>query len=205
MAGKIKIKGIRECERKTIDPSLRRMPGELVTHDAADPERIHRHDPDHVRKTLAREYAKKLAGTLSPLKKARIVVAARFTELSEDPLRFKFIDQEVADLWRAKTILAWLDKQKINDELHHIWFPQENNGWRCALRKGPPPPRSERPKHLRNLNLELHVLDWPARMRDIVKSVGVNVTDALEECRVRIANQKARESIEKAAREANQE
>jgi len=204
MAGKIKIKGIKASQQKTLDKSLRHLPGEITTFDAGDPERIHMHDPDHVRKTLAKQYAKKLAATLSPLKKARAAIMARFTQLSEDPFRFKTIDQEVVDLWRAKTILAWLNKTAIRDELCHLWFPKENNGWCCELRTGPPPPREDRPKHLQNLNLELQVLDWSARMRDIVKSVGVNVTDALEEISVRIANQKARESIEKAAREANQ-
>ena len=50
----------------------------------------------------------------------------------------------------------------------------------------------------KNLNLEVQVLDWPARLRDIVKQVGVDPYDALEEIRGRINSQNAHHAAEKA-------
>jgi hypothetical protein len=187
----MKIKYTKESQRRTVAKHLRKLPGELVTHDAGDKERIHRQDPWHVQSGLKKEAAKRLVGYVPPIVRCQTAVRAIFDKLQQDPFRFHNLDQELVDLWRARTILAWAQKLDIDTDQYHLWF-EKPSGHSAELRRGHPPPRGERPNHLKNLNLELHVLDWPARMRDIVRGVGINPEDALEEIRVRILNQEAR-------------
>ena len=198
----MKIKSIKEGKRKTVPKDMQQIPSELVTHDAGDRDRIHPNDPAHVVKPLLRAAAQRLANKVPPVVRAQAAVGALFDQLQQDPFRFQTLDQEVVDLWRAKTILSWAVKPVVDDRIHHLWFAEEHNGHSCGLREGPPPSRGDRPKHLKNLNLEVHVLDWPRRLRDIVKSVGVNPNEALEEIRGKIVSQQAHAAAQKARQAA---
>ena len=186
-----KVKSTKPSLLKPTPKQFRHLPGEVVTHDCGDRDRVHKNDPAHVVRPLLREFAKRLAANEHPVTRAQAFIRVHFDQRANDPYRFGNLDQEVVDLWKARTILAWARRAAPPDEPRHLWFPNAT-GWRVELKKGPPPPNGDRPKALRNLNLEIHVLDWPARMRDMLQSIGVDVPAVLEEIRAKIAKEKAR-------------
>lgn len=198
----MKLKFIKESQRKTIPRGMEMLPSDLVTHDAADRERIHPNDPAHIVKALMKQRARAAAREAPPVVLAQAAVAAVFDSWSKDPIKVKQLAQDWVDIWRSKVILNWAQKPLIEYALHHLWFPDPHRADSVELRVGPPPARGDRPKHLKNLNLEVQVLDWPTRLRDIVKDAGADPAAALEEIDVAIRMQKARQAVAAAAQDA---
>lgn len=198
MTSGVKIKTTKPSLLKPIPQKFKHLPGEAVTHDCGDRDRIHKNDPGHVVRPLLREFAKRLAANEPPVTRAQAFIRVYFDQRANDPHRFRNLDQEVVDLWKARTILAWARRASPPDGPRYLWFPN-GTGWQVELREGAPPPRGERPEALRNLNLGIHVLDWPARMRDMVQSIGVDVPAVLEEINGKLVKEKARQAMLEAA------
>lgn len=182
---------------RSIPPDMRQLPSELVTHDTGDKERIHKNDPSHVRRELLKTAAKELVKQAPPLLMAQAYVKCLLDKYEQDGFKFEKVDQEVVDLYKMRIILNWLHKGTLRDSMFHLWFTTPN-AKSVVFCDGIAPERAARPAHLKNLNLEIHPLDWSSRMRDIVKLAGIDPETILEDIDADLKNQRFETRVKQA-------
>lgn len=165
-----------------IEEYLRGLPADLVTKDASDPEKIHELDPPHIREELLEEYLQPPEDDGSIADKLTCIQPGEYV-----PFGGRGIDT----LWELDVIKLRVMNTTINkmctaadrgaepDLTKHmyLWFPEDNLN-HYELRKGNPPPDSERPKYLRGLDLSIKFDVWPRRLKHRMYERGIELKDS---------------------------
>lgn len=129
---------------------LRRLPGDLVTKEVGDGEKIHELDEEHTRLALIQEHDKKLQGKEPEQEEEAGAPAALRDEE-------RLLTQERIDIIRLRVMRAIAKNAQTPEEklaLRHVWFPRNDiNAY--SLRDGNAPGDADRPKHLRRFKLEI--------------------------------------------------
>lgn len=164
---------------KLLREDLRVLPGETVTHEWQDGDRIHEEDPDYVAQTILEDrqiaqdkqeagfsgldHEGQLADMAKQIDDAPIVEAVPINQKRVDAARFRAI----ANLTLSAEGLAKKGEPYLHlMEVQHLWFPGDDVN-KYELRPGNPPADSERPDHLYAIDLVVDPLHWPRRMVDI--------------------------------------
>lgn len=134
-----------------LPPQLRVLPSEAVTKDIDDPDRAHALDPQHIVNDIAKDY---LEERKAPEQKPE---AFRPVTQEEVDLRALLVCKAIV----ATNRLLHRSRQEPRWHVRHLWFP-ENDARVYELRDGNPPADSERPDHLRRIDL---VVDPTAPLR----------------------------------------
>lgn len=176
-------RAVTEAARKTaqLPAELRVLPREAVTTDAADPDKIHRHDAPHIIKGLLRSVADRLAKgyKVHPAKVVKEAAQLRFIALCHDCNGKLPLTQRVIDIIRAKALadLSAKPSSNLDFSLRHVWFPDAAARGHVAgaskfeLRMGVAPLDSTRPAPLRGLDLTLDITSWPPAVVDGLASI----------------------------------
>lgn len=175
---------------------MRQLPEAMTTKECGDPDRIHKHDPPHIRRFIVKEYAKRMFKQEPPAKIGKFYFAALVKGLTKAG-RMKRLDQEVVDWIRGLTLCGWAAKRPVREDVGHLWFPTDS-AETYEFRPGRAQTRGERPKHMRNLSLELDLLDWPARVCDALAEIGVSVPDMISTVRKEMDRQRFWRAVEAA-------
>jgi len=177
--------------KRPLPAALARLPSELVTRDVTDATRVHPNDPPHVRQHLIRQAAIKAnPPKLGPGAWAEVSILARLKALRKHPERYKVINQELVDLYRA-TILVQKAKRILQakpgsvhlinpEKLSHIWFDSPEDGSMLQTHAGAPPPDCERPDYLKLLKLVVDIMDWPQGGLDLLGNCGRELENAVK-------------------------
>ena len=159
---------------------LRKLPGELVTKDVDDPDKAHDLDAPHVVRTIVKDFAE---GHAKEEAKTPEAVGKKLWAPGPGeraPVRQWFVDvvkmRVIAALVR-RAVAAFEANRSYDLTPCHLWFPV-NNANEYMIRMGNPPPRKERPKHLRDIDLVVDVLSPPRSIMDEFKKRGVDFDPA---------------------------
>ena len=158
---------------KLLSEPLRKLPGELVTNDLADPDKAHELDAPHVVDQILEDNLNKES---EKPKKPRRQCA--------QPGERRKLDQWEIDCVRMRVLssivnLAVKSAQKGHAwdlSVRHLWFP-ENEVNIYQVRDGNPPADRDRPKHLRGYRLEVDPLSPPQAMLDLMAENGIEWVD----------------------------
>lgn len=147
-----------------LPAELRKLPGELVTKDADDPDKAHADDAPHVVSTIVKDFARAHGDAPkddTPEKVTKKLWApgpgehARVTQWFVDVVKMRVIAAQV------KTWLGQFQRGKDPDLTPcHLWF-RTNNANDYVLRMGNPPPNRDRPRYMRDINLVVDVMNPP--------------------------------------------
>lgn len=154
---------------RLLREDLRSLPGDLVTDAIAEGDKVHELDDEHTKLGLIEDY--KLKQTQDEDEEAA-------ASSKEDPVRGRLteIGQRGVDEIRIRVYKAVLNtcikrlargygyRDGVGEKLH-LWFP-EDRATKYELRKGNAPAPSERPRHLRRLQLEIDPQHLPRRLAD---------------------------------------
>ena len=174
---------------KLLEPHMRDLPGEWVTEEPAEDEKIHRLDPEHVRENLLADLKKKREEELTGEKKdfdfktfmtilhclPTIVKPKRITRFKHSPNPQWEVDRIRTRICTVLTMQA-VGAQDLDSfqTPRHVWFPEDNLN-HYHLRTGNAPSNRERPYYLRKLHLEIDLLAWPKPVLDYLKRMGLDV------------------------------
>lgn len=145
-----------------IREDLRRLPSEYVTTDVDDPDKVHALDPGNIRDSIAEERFAKDGAPAEPEKP---------NTPPWRPVRQDLVD--LIGLSATKQLLITasgnLDSGRPSGlRVYHLWFPKDDIRV-YALRRGNPPPDSERPVHLRGLDLVVDPCEVKPRVLDAIR------------------------------------
>ncbi len=154
---------------KLLRPDLRRLPAEYVTDEIHDPNAVHELDGEHIRDELALQRHEKETSDRPPDDDEAIKLP-RARRVSNN--------QETVDLIILMTAKGRMDSAKGLREMGdpewrqylkhgHLWFPKDSTD-ELEWRNGNPPPDSERPKHLRGLDLVVDPMRINQRIVDFI-------------------------------------
>ena len=132
---------------------LTQYPEELIASDEDDPEKISVLDAPHIREALVKDYAnnqdKKKEKVPERKLPAPVGVVMPVSQYQIDFVRLR-ICKNLLNMH-----LAEAEAGRFNGfPPRHVWFPDDNVN-KYELRDGNPPSDRDRPKHLRNLKIEL--------------------------------------------------
>ena len=174
-----------------VPPSrLRGLPSELVTREHADIGRVHENDPPHIVRGLIKKFSQ---GLVTPKdegaaadKEAGAALGMRLRWSPEqgplpitpyiiDILRMRTIIQMGKQIVKYSRMGVYKTRKELTDALqvHHLWFP-ENRASRMELRKGLAPRDKQRPSWLMGLDLTIDLLNWPGRMKAMLREQNIN-------------------------------
>lgn len=167
----------RPAKPEALPEHLRSLPGDLVTKDEADEDKIHQEDAPHIVEALKYEADKREhEATREPTAKEHAAAVVQDAPLGEVvPLSQQRVD--VVRFRIIRSLLAWFvdvlerGDNLILDQVHHVWFPS-NNVNEYLLRRGKAPPEADRPEHLRRLRLEIDIMDPPQSIVDAFEAAG---------------------------------
>lgn len=161
---------------RMLPDELRKLPGELVTRDVDDPDKAHDSDAPHVVRSIVRDFAKAQAPEPETQDKAVKKLWAPGPG-ERAPVRQWFVD--VAKM----RVIAALVNRAVDDfgagldadlSIKHLWFATDNvNDY--TLRSGNPPARRDRPKHLRDIDLVVDVIDPPKSIVELLRAKGIDI------------------------------
>lgn len=163
---------------RLLPDNLRSLPSELVTRDADDPDKAHEIDAPHVVSTIVKDFAKahgnapkddtaeKVAKKLwAPGPGERAPVRQWFVDVAKMRVIAALVNKMVADF------SAGLD---VDMTPCHLWFEEDNvNAY--FLRSGNPPPRKERPRFLRDIDLTVDVTNPPRSIVELLAAKGIDL------------------------------
>lgn len=163
---------------KLLPQNLRTLPGELVATDTDDPDKAHELDAPHIVSSLTKDFCRKHAEP--PRKTFRDKTK---TLRAPGPGERGPVVQWYVDVTKMRVIKTLVDKAL--DEVaagkdpdlrtpFHLWFPV-NNVNEYELRRGVPPSNKHRPKHMRNIDLRVDVMDPPKSMLSELQRRGINL------------------------------
>ena len=163
---------------KLIAENLRKLPSEIVGTDVDYPDKAHEVDAPHVVKSIVKDFGKKMSADPkddTPEKIAKRLWAPGPGERA--PVRQWFVD--VVKMRVISTLInRAIDEYNAGFEPDvapcHLWFPV-NNANEYMLRRGNPPPRKERPRHLRDIDLTVDITDPPRSVVEELKKRGVEL------------------------------
>lgn len=148
---------------KLLREDLRKLPSDYVTDEIEDIDRVHELDPDHVVESLVEERSLAEQKTEEQRK-------TRVSRLLEDvphdrPIKLTQPRVDWVRLRVLSAVLGTLAEQAAAGRrpdfgVRHLWFPEDNVN-HYELRRGNPPSPSDRPKHMKNIDLVIDVLCPP--------------------------------------------
>lgn len=163
---------------KLLPEELRVLPGELVGNDVDDPDKAHELDAPHVVGSIVRDHAKAIEAAEKPAKETTRTVAKKLWAPGPGeraPVRQWFVDVTKMRVIAAMAAAALDDFNagRVPDiGVHHLWFPTDNvNAY--ELRRGNPPHRKDRPRHMRDIDLVVDVMAPPRSILAELKKKGV--------------------------------
>lgn len=173
---------------------MRSLPSSYVTKDAAEGDKVHPDDPEHVVKTLISDQQKKEAEVPKP----EMPLAVQALAESLVPLGVKVpLSQRRIDVVRFRIIKARVDRMAktgaLDTSIVFVWFPEDNVN-RYELRKTLP---RKLPRHLRHYKLAIDVFNWPQSIIDALESLGYkyDVQEMIHAAQARFAvSQEVRDS-----------
>ena len=173
-----------KAEPEGLPEHLRILPGDVVSKDVDDPNRVHQLDAPHIVSSLAKEHhnkqlagKKKTAGKV--LKKLRAPGPGEIAPVTQwyvDVTKMRVIQQ------MAGLAVAQYEKG-LRPDLEspvYLWFPTPNVN-QYEIRKGVPPIKRLRPKWLRDIDLRLDLLDPPRSIVDVLKRQGIDIKHEFNE------------------------
>jgi hypothetical protein len=149
---------------KLLKPHLRALPGEWVTDEVPDGDKVHELDDPHIVAALTEERSNKERGIETLVERQdRLREERKAPAASQDP-REHHLTQWRVDLVRLRVLrelaqraLARIECDKPVDwSIKHLWFPADDDRI-YELRSGNPPSDDDRPKHLRRINLHIDI------------------------------------------------
>ncbi len=155
---------------------LRKLPGELITRDVDDPDRAHDLDAPHVVSTLVKDFVKANAPEEAPKTPDGVVKKLWAPGPGERaPVRQWFVDV-VKMRVIATLVRRWVSEFEDGHEPDltpcHLWFQTDNvNDY--VLRMGNAPARKDRPRHLKDIDLVVDVMNPPRSIMAEIKKRGV--------------------------------
>jgi len=166
---------------------LRVLPGEFVTRDIEDPDKIHELDPDHIVDDLKQKLEAKYIKPPDPKtvkeqeRKERLNAAIQPIPIGEKAP----VTQPRVDAARLRVLRSFIDEAyqlmlvqqdySVYLRPHYLWFPDRDNVNEVELRMGNPPADRDRPKHLRGLELVVDVQCWPPAIKARLAEYGVSI------------------------------
>lgn len=165
---------------------IRSKPGEIVTKEIEEGDKIHEEDPPHVMESIVEDWKaqdkpkpKMDPGRMATLMKLSLLHADRRTRLADLSENRRQIEIDIVRMRVLFTLIDTLNKQCDAGEVpdigvRHLWFPTGNLG-RYELRAGPAPRRALRPKVLRDMKLEIDLESPPQGGMDLLEEAGVYV------------------------------
>ena len=163
--------------KKVLPKDLRALPGEIVTTDIGDDTKVHEHDPRHIRGSIIKAAAKKEKEVLKTNILAESFLRTMLVGIAKKN-RQRAVDQYTIDLCRGWHLAKMALHADPDFSLKHIWM-ERPSGWAFSVREGAPPP--DRPKHLKPLQLEIDLTDWPPRIIDLLREAGIRFDLLLED------------------------
>jgi len=161
---------------KLLPEHMRKLPGDIVTEDIAEGDKIHELDPPHIRSNILDEQKAALKGkplteseVIGKLKSAGPGETVPISQFEVDIIRFRIVAQ------RIKTSMGdALNGVEPNTELMHIFFPDKRNVNQYELRPGKPRNYLPEYKHQKDLDTIVDIFDIPTRLKDYLKSRGID-------------------------------
>ena len=169
---------------------MRVLPSALITKDPSNADSVHELDAPHVVDDLIDIYQERQHGK-DPLAERKLgPVAAVDVPIEAEPANtiprteVVPVNQERVDIVRMRVMSA-LVQQGIWDvengmpwvpTIQHLWFPADNVN-EYELKPGAGPPRQERPRHLRDIDLELDFFSWPKSAAAKANAAGRELPD----------------------------
>lgn len=161
---------------------LAKLPSELVTKEIEDDTRAHELDPQHVIDSIVEDFAQKqLPQPKVRTEEEELAHRARRAKLKE---LFEVIPAaEHAPLTQARVnarrfsivyslVNGPLSKRALKPM--HLWFDKDDVNGNQGLREGNAPADSDRPKHLRGLDLSINVKDFASNFKQILDLLGAD-------------------------------
>jgi hypothetical protein len=174
---------------KQLPKHLRGLPGEWIAKDISDKQGISPYDPPHIVKSLLRMRLRGEAEKLraqDPFIFGSLIFEAFFMSWrKKEPGRFRVIDQYLVDMFRGKILMKRARQKPFRTSLAYLWFSEAGNANCYELHEGKAPVDAERPEHMKGLHIEVDLLDWPARVRDILRAANVNPEQLIAELKVK--------------------
>jgi hypothetical protein len=142
------------------------LPGELVTSDDTDESKAHELDAPHVVKSIVKDFGRGVEEAARPTQETAKTVAKKLWAPGPGeraPVRQWFVDvarMRVYAVMVANALDAYNAGREPDLSVHYLWF-ENNNVNDYSLRRGNPPPRKDRPKHLRDIDLVVDVMEPP--------------------------------------------
>lgn len=191
----------RKAGPRLLSKALRELPGEYVTTEHADDQKAHPLDPPHIVRDVARSLAFEEASggideaefvdrqnterrnandplfklTEAAKRRQRQNMRARVTQADVDIVRMQVLRNMVKT---ADQAIKNSKKPKL--DVVHVWYPEDRIG-RYELRTGNPPARSQRPRHLRDIELWVDPFNLPKTILAALSSAGVTNVKAIQD------------------------
>lgn len=171
-----------------LEPAhMRDKPGELLTREIEEGDKIHEEDPQHIVDSILDDWEaqdkpkpKMDPGRMEILRKLSLDRAEKHLRLSDLGEERRQLEIDIVRMRILFTLVDTYVKQMEEgldvdpDEVHHVWFPSNQLGV-YELRKGPAGHHSNRPKWLKGMELELDLNNPPRRGMDLLKEAGVDI------------------------------
>lgn len=160
----------------TLLPEIQRdLPGELITKDEADVDRVHPLDPPHIKSALVYEHQKKL----DPKAEKEDEAVKKLT--CAQPGEKVPLSQHEIDVIRCRVIYTWINRElskaacgeKVDTEIKHLYFPEPDNVNSYALRKGRPRDWEKSYRHQKHLDTVVDIFELPPRIKDFLAAKGI--------------------------------
>lgn len=175
-----------------LDPEyIRSMPTELTTTNIEEGDKVHVVDPPHIVESLQSEWENKQkdAPAIPPGRMETLLRLSARNDRKGDRLRLSEMGFEKRqleiDIVRCRILFARVADMEVTFmeggdadifEVNYVWFPEDILG-KYELRRGNPPHNDDRPKWLKNHELELDLMNLPSRGKDLLKEVGFTPWD----------------------------
>lgn len=158
---------------KLLREDLRTLPGELVTENVEEGDKVHELDEPHVRRDILKDFATKASGGETPDEAWDRKQAEKKKADAADPrLEHCALSrmspekrQEKIDAVRLRVMKVMAEMAKVNIKkgrpvdmsVKHLWFFDDDLN-HYGYRDGTAPHNSSRPKYLRDMKLEIDLL-----------------------------------------------
>ena len=163
---------------RLLPEPLRKLPAEFVTTDVDDPDKAHELDAPHVVSGVIKDYAYKDAGE----REEKTPRWASKKLRAPGPGERAPVTQWYVDVARMRVLATLVGRACAQFEVglpadldvKHLWFPDPRNSNEYELRSGAAPTKRERPKYLREMELDVDVCNPPRKVLSLLKEMGVD-------------------------------
>jgi len=176
-------KKVYEGERaapENLREDLRKMPGEYVTKDTSDPDKIHELDDPHVVEQYVADFERsqeEAEKPKDPIKSVRDAIKSNwntevFDQKNIDWCRFNICYNLLCGAIKMHEAGEY-DPDHMT-KIRHVWFPKPGYD-EILMKEGNAPSDSDRPKHLKGKELYIDPLNWPKRCKKWLSANGWDV------------------------------